>query len=197
MPNRVALGVTITLDHILIHSVAIFWGYRKVNTLKGNLFRCMASITSIIFRVTEMNKHISGTTSYFQKAFRLSNHSVNDMLTEATDRKRQRERKEIDHVMQLWLVCDGDKAAGVHWGAEREFSLCQRRQFVPSPSAHHITEAEACHGPPLRCLVDLFSHTGDVLLQQCACVGGCTWNAIIHYYLAMKPLLEATKNKSR
>lgn len=96
------------------------------------------------------------------------------------------------HVAQVWLVCDGDKAAGGPDRA-RELSLCQRRQVLPSQP----TEAWACHRPPLRCRGDLFSHTGDMALQQRARVGGCTWNAIVHYYLAMKPLPADAKYKTR
>lgn len=63
--------------------------------------------------------------------------------------------------------------------------------------AHQPTEARGCHRALLRCLGDLLSHTGDIALQQCVYVGGCTWNAIIHSYLAKKPLVGATKYESR
>lgn len=78
------------------------------------------------------------------------------------------------HITQVCLVCDGEMAAIVHRGAERQLSLCQKKLFLPSPFAHQPTEAQACQRPPLCCLGDLFSHTGDMALQQQqhACVGG-------------------------
>lgn len=62
--------------------------------------------------------------------------------------------------------------------------------------SHHPTEAPACQRPRLCCQRDLFSHIGDTALLQYGCVGGSTWNAIIHYSPATEPLPAAPKYES-
>lgn len=81
---------------------------------------------------------------------------------------------------------------------EREsWAYVKGDRFCPPPLLTNPLRPWACHRAPLRCQGDLFSHTGGMAPQQHACVGGCTWNAIIHYYLAVKPLTAAAKYKSK
>lgn len=91
---------------------------------------------------------------------------------------------------------DGVMTANLHRRAG-SWPYTARKVSYPPPLSHHPTEGPARQRPRLCCLRDLFSHIGDTALLQCACVGGSTWNAIIHYSLTTEPLPAAPKYGSR
>lgn len=77
------------------------------------------------------------------------------------------------HITDVWLMYDRDMAAGFHRGAER-VELVSKETVCPPSLPTNPERPGLVTDPPLRCLGDLFSHTGDMALQQYACVGGCT-----------------------
>ena len=120
--------------------------------------------------------------------FKVKPHSANVSTRTARQRGQVRLRLCVCVCVCVWIISHrsawcltetwqqgSTEEQGESWAYVKRDSSCPPL-YPPNP-----TEALACQRPPLRCLGDLFSHAGDMALQQCACVGGCTWKC--HYPL--------------